>query len=114
MYDSYGIVRLALKYERLFENDFERIRNQKEFYMNELRGIIEQADDALELESEQIADWGKNIQTVYEVDDANTLWKKFELFLMKLYVNRMYSKAVEETRKLQIGKEKLEKLYTDW
>ncbi len=110
MQDSYGIVRLANKYERFFENRFEVVRNEKEIHIERLKEIIEQADDALKFETELIEMWAGTMQEVYEVDDANTLWKKLQLVIMKLYVNFRYNRALEETRYIQLGKEKLQKL----
>ena len=110
MADSYGIVRVATKYEKRFERDFEKICNNKAYHIETLKAILEQAEDALNLEADNMANWGQTMQILYEVDDADTLWKKFQLFLMKWYTNWMYSKSVTESRYLGIGKEKLEKL----
>ena len=41
---------------------------------------------------------------------ANTIIQKIELAIMKWYVNYMYDKALKETRCLELGKEKLQKL----
>lgn len=110
MHDSYGIVRLANKYERVFENRFETVREEKEIHMERLKGIIEQADSALKMETEQIELWAGTMEEVYGVDDANTIIQKIELAIMKWYVNYMYDKALKETRCLELGKEKLQKL----
>ena len=110
MQDSYGIVRLANKYERAFQKRFESIREERDYHIEQLKGIIEQANDALKLETEEIEMWADTMQEVYTVDDADTLIKKIQLFFMKKYVNHMYDKALRETRCLELGKEKLQKL----
>ena len=108
--DSYGIVRLAERYERAFQNRFETIREEKSFHIEQLKGIIGQAKNALNMETDNIEMWAGTMQVVYEVDDANTLIEKIQLFFMKLYVNHMYDKALRETRCIQLGIEKLQKL----
>ena len=108
--DSYGIVRLAERYEGAFQNRFETIRAEKSFHIEQLKGIIGQAKNALNMETDNIEMWAGTMQVVYEVDDANTLIEKIQLFFMKLYVNHMYDKALRETRCIQLGIEKLQKL----
>ena len=108
--DSYGIVRLAEKYERAFLIRFENIRAEKNFHIEQLKEIIEQAGCALNFETDAIEMWAGTMQVVYEVDDANTLIEKIQLFFMKMYVNHMYDKALRETRCIQLGIEKLQKL----
>lgn len=110
MSDSYGFVRLANRYEKRFQMDFQKVLKEREFHIQQLRLIIEQANKAQNLISGDIANWGECIQVVYDVDDANTLWQKFDLSIMKWYVNKMYAKALEESRMVGLGKEKLEKL----
>lgn len=108
--DSYGIVRLAEKYERAFLIRFENICAEKNFHIEQLKEIIEQAGCALNFETDAIEMWAGTMQVVYEVDDANTLIEKIQLYFMKMYVNHMYDKALRETRCIQLGIEKLQKL----
>lgn len=110
MFDSYGVVRLAIKYEKQFERNFQEILSEKELHIETLKAILEETESALELEAENMANFGQNIQMLYTLDDVNTLWKKIQLLLMKWYVNWMYDKAVKESKYLGIGKEKIQNL----
>ena len=110
MHDSYGIVRLANKYERIFEKEFENVRQEKEVHIERLKGIIEQADEALKIESEEFEVWSGTMEEVYSVDDAYTIIQKIEVVIMKWYVNYKYDKALKEIRCLRLGREKLKKL----
>lgn len=110
MSDVYKITRVVINYEKLFETDFEKVRNEKEYYINNLKEVIGHVDEALKLKSEMLDEWKKTLEELCKVDDANTLWKKLQLSIMMFYTNIMCGKFQRETQNLQSAKERLEKL----
>lgn len=99
--DAYGFKRLVRKYEIGFEKNSARIFEEKDFHIEQLKIAISNAEEMLNCLGEEIADWAEALQEVYEVDDADTWWKKIELKIMKVYVNHKYSRVLDESK--QVG-----------
>lgn len=108
MRDVYRLNRLVQRYENLFRNRLSDVKEESDFHIDQLKRAIECTDSVLEIVGEEINDWSEAVQEVYEVDDANTPWKKFQLMLMKWYVNKRYEQVLNEAVSVGKAKEKFE------
>lgn len=87
--------RVALSYKNLIKNNSSKDLSKKiDFYIEQLESAIETAKRLEEINVGEIQEWAETIQTVYEVDDANTIIQKFELWIMKKFVEYKYDRAL--------------------
>lgn len=106
---SYGFEKFAARYENSLNTDVRIVMEDKDFHMDNLKSAIEEADELLETISDDICNWEEALVELYEVDDANTLWRKLNLSIMKWYANRKCEKVLAEAAAVQDCKYRLEK-----
>ena len=102
--------RITKKYEKKFQRDFLEIRHEIDFHIQTLTDAITYADEALDGLGEEISEWCDIIQELYEVDDANTIWQKIDLWRLKFIANNRYATVLDEAVTVQNCKERLQKL----
>jgi len=106
---SYGFEKFATRYENALNSDIRIVMEDKDFHMDNLRSAIKDADELLETISDDICNWEETLVELYEVDDADTLWKKLELSIMKWYANRKCERFLTEVSTVQDCKNRIEK-----
>ncbi len=106
---SYGFEKFATRYENALNSDIRVVMEDKDFHMDNLKSAIEDADKLLETIGDDICNWEETLVELYEVDDADTLWKKLNLSIMKWYANRMCEKVLTEATTVQDCKNRIEK-----
>ena len=102
--------RITKKYEKKFQRDFLEIRNEIDFHIQALTDAITYADEALDSIVEEISEWCDILQGLYEVDDANTILQKIDLWRLKIIANNRYATVIDEAVAVQNCKERLQKL----
>ena len=102
--------RSTKKYEKKFQRDFLEIRNEIDFHIQALTDAITYADEALDSIGEEISEWCDILQELYEVDDANTILQKIDLWRLKIIANNRYATVIDEAVAVQNCKERLQKL----
>ena len=102
--------RSTRKYEKKFQRDFLEIRNEIDFHIQTLKDVICYADEALDSIGEEISEWCDILQELYEVDDANTILQKIDLWRLKIIANNRYATVLDEAVAVQNCKERLQKL----
>lgn len=107
--DAYGLKVVADRYEIMITDDMWRILKAREFHIEQLNTSIGVADELLDIVAEEIKSWSETIREVYAVDDADTWWKKLQLFVMKKYVNFRQSQVCREAIEIGVQKERLVK-----
>ena len=98
------------KYEKKFQRDFLEIRHEIDFHIQALTDAITYADEALDSIVEEISEWCDILQGLYEVDDANTIWQKIDLWRLKFIANNRYATVLDEAVSVQNSIERLQKL----
>ncbi|MCI8291449.1 MAG: hypothetical protein HFJ25_04275 [Clostridia bacterium] len=102
--ETYGFKRIADKYEKMFQENPCKLIKEKQFHIEQLEMSIDAADEILGALEGEMEDWSSAMTEVCMVDDADTPWKKFQMLVMKKYVDYRYMKVYNEA--INIGKQK--------
>ena len=84
--------------------------NNRDFYITQLREVVEHAEKFLEVSYEELESWADSITAVYEVDEFDNVFQRIELVFLKKYVNWRYNKTLKEIYVVEDAKKRLKNI----
>ena len=105
-----GFLRLAKKYERRMKYCHDAMVNNRDFYITQLREVVEHAEKFLEVSYEELESWADSITAVYEVDEFDNVFQRIELVFLKKYVNWRYNKTLKEIYVVEDARKRLKNI----
>lgn len=99
---------VARDYEIMLKKNPQRAKDELDFFIDQMNQAITQTKQLQETASDDIQNWAEAIQTVSEVDDANTWLQKLELKMMKRHVDKRYHQSLVYSKQVADVLERLE------
>lgn len=106
---AYSFLRLSKKYENLLANNPQKLFDNIDFYISDLKGAIDHTNNLLDVVADEVKEWCEAIEFVNSVNELKNIFEKIELFFLELHVYAKYNSSLKEMRIVQLSKESLEK-----
>ena len=102
--------RAVSEYEFMFQENFDEVKENMDFYIGSLKEAIEHTDNAIDKYSTEISDLADIIRKLYLNYEASTIFEKIKLARLKIIANRKYMNLLVLHYEAKRAKERLETL----